>query len=60
MQLNTRSFLRTVTPFGLASLLSCTSRGPSYREYSITHCEKDTLIKVEGLLGFKPAKSIYL
>lgn len=60
MHLNTRSFLRIIIPFGLASLLSCTSREPNYREYSITQCEKDTLIKVEGLLGFKPAKAIYL
>jgi hypothetical protein len=48
MQLNTRSFLRIVIPFGIVSLLSCTTREP-YREYSITHCEKDTAILVDNL-----------
>lgn len=49
MQLNARSFLRIVIPFGIVSLLSCISREPNYREYSISHCEKDTAILVDNL-----------
>ncbi|NBB28294.1 hypothetical protein [Cellulophaga sp. BC115SP] len=52
MNLNTRSFLRIIIPFGVASLLSCTIREPSYREYTITQCEKDTAILVDNLQAY--------
>ncbi|MDI9878699.1 hypothetical protein [Flectobacillus longus] len=33
----------------VATLGSCTSQEPSYREYTITQCEKDTAILVDNL-----------
>ena len=46
--------------FVIGNFSSCKKKPPLHKNFTIQNCQKDTLIKVEGLLGFKPAKAIYL